>query len=282
LHPETITHETSIIRRSQTNIRAEYESIIRPSDQYDLPMKLIIDLGNTSQKYYFFDGKTLADTFILPGAPDEETVQQVVARNPGVSAAILSSVISTDQKFINALQGHCSLVIFDHSTPLPVINRYETPATLGTDRLAAAVGGYTMFPKDVVLVIEAGTCIKYELVNRGVYLGGIISPGIAMQARAMHTFTEKLPLVHPDPMMEVPLTGVTTQGTLLSGIVNTTLASMEGIIGRYRSEYGEIKIILSGGDLNYFDKRLKYSNFARPNIVAVGLNEILDFNEKND
>lgn len=245
-------------------------------------MKLIIDLGNTAQKYYFFDGKSLTDMIILPGAPDGDTLQRIVGRNRKISAAILSSVICTDQKFIDALESHCPLVIFDHNTPIPVLNQYETPATLGSDRLAAAVGGYTMFPMDVVLVIEAGTCIKYELVNQGVYLGGIISPGIAMQARAMHTFTGKLPLVHPDPAMEIPLTGVTTQGTLLSGIVNATRASMEGIIGRYRNEYGEITIILSGGDLNYFDKRLKYSNFARPNIVAVGLNEILDFNEKND
>jgi type III pantothenate kinase len=102
-----------------------------------------------------------------------------------------------------------------------------------------------------------------------------------MMAKGLHTFTGKLPLVQPDPDLELPLAGNTTTTALLSGIQHVAVAAMEGIIARFVSQYPDLKIVIGGGDMNYFDKRLKYSIFAVRNIVALGLNEILDFNENN-
>ena len=56
------------------------------------------------------------------------------------------------------------------------------------------------------------------------------------------------------------------------------IAEIEGIAARYRLEYPDLRIILSGGDQNYFDKRLKISIFAQTNIVLYGLQKILAFN----
>jgi type III pantothenate kinase len=242
-------------------------------------MKLIIDIGNTTRKYFFFDGKRLAGEILTEAEPSCDFIIELQRDHGPFTGAILSTVVNLESSFISALQQMFPLLIFDHTTPLPLENLYGTTATLGSDRLASAVAAHAMFPDLPVLVIEAGTCIKYELVKDHAYHGGIIAPGIMMQASALHTFTDRLPLVKPEPDMDVPLTGSSTEGSLLSGIINTTVASMEGIIERYRLENPDLKIILSGGDLNYFDKRLKYSIFALPNLVAAGLNEILDFNE---
>ena len=63
-------------------------------------------------------------------------------------------------------------------TPVPIVNKYRTPKTLGVDRLAAAVAAAWLQPGRNVLIIDIGTCITYDFVNaKGEYKGGNISPG---------------------------------------------------------------------------------------------------------
>jgi len=76
------------------------------------------------------------------------------------------------------------------------------------------------------------------------------------------------------------LTGNDTEKSILSGVINGVTAEMEEMISCYRKDYPGIRIILSGGDMNYFAKRVKISIFALPNIVINGLQQILAFNDK--
>lgn len=244
-------------------------------------MKLVIDYGNTTRKYFFFDGKELTGTWYGDKGEPVSGTEKALSDHGPFSACILSSVIGYDNLFLTWLRSRMPVIQFSAATPIPIENHYLTPETLGPDRLAAAVGGHSVFPDVPVLVIDAGTCIKYDLVVNHAYKGGIIAPGIGMQARALHTFTEKLPLMEPVADANPNLVGRDTDGSLLSGIVNVTLASMEGIIAQFGALYPGLRVMLTGGDLNYFDKRLKCSIFALPNLVAQGLNEILDFNEDN-
>ena len=162
---------------------------------------------------------------------------------------------------------------------MPIHNLYHSPGTLGKDRLAAAVAGATVYPRQHVLVINTGTAITYDIVTSGRdYLGGAISPGMQMRFRALHTFTKQVPLL---TYTEIDfLTGTDTNKSVLSGVINGIIAEMEGMIAFYRKEYPGIRIILSGGDLNYFVNRLKINIFALPNIVIYGLQQILAFNDK--
>lgn len=243
-------------------------------------MKLVADHGNTACKYYFFDQKRLIGVYYGEGTRQQAHLDHVLHDHGPFQSAILSSVTGDDSEMERVLASAMPLLRFiPGQTPVPVAIHYKTPATLGPDRLAAAVGGQYLFPGLPVLTIDAGTCIKYDLVTEGAYLGGIIAPGINMQAMAMHTFTGKLPLVQPDPKALPDLTGEDTRSAMLSGIINTTLAAMEGIITRYLESFPGLRVVLTGGHWQYFDKRLKYSIFAHPNLVGVGLNEILDFNE---
>jgi type III pantothenate kinase len=243
--------------------------------------KLIIDHGNTACKYYFFQGKAETGMYYGEGPDQSEHLHFVLSGFGPFDRAIFCSVSNPGAFPIEELNNRMPTLYFNSTVPVPIENAYKTPATLGTDRLAAAVGANSLFPGETLLVIDAGSCITFDLIHNQVFMGGLITPGIIMQAKAMHTFTGKLPLIHPVSTDHPSLTGTDTYDAMLSGIINGTISAMEGIIGRYLNLFHGLKIILTGGNLNFFDKQLKYSIFALPNLVGAGLNEILDFNEDN-
>jgi len=239
-------------------------------------MDLIIDLGNTNQKLAVFREGKLLEVMQFPRIGLKH-IREVTRQNKGIVRCILSSVVAHQDTIINYLAGRFRFFLLDENTPLPIKNLYQTKTTLGKDRLAAAVAGHNCFPGQNVLVVNAGTCITYDFVNAdGEYLGGAISPGMKMRFKALHTFTGKLPLI--DFSGDDCLTGNDTVGSINSGVLNGTLAEIEGVTARYSEIHPGLKIILSGGDVNYFDKRLKISTFAVPNIVIHGLQQILEFN----
>jgi len=239
-------------------------------------MFLIIDLGNTNKKFALYSKGRQKLLKILP-VPDLASVKEFVALHPGITHCILSSVIQYPPSLKQFLRKSFSFIELDASTPIPLKNLYKTPATLGKDRLAAAVAGHLRFKSDPVLVVNAGSCITFDFVSsKGEYLGGSISPGLKMRFLALNTFTGKLPLI--SGKSHASLTGASTSESILSGVINGTLAEVEGIISQYLQEHRKLKVILSGGDLKYFDKRLKIRTFAVPNIVIEGLYQILELN----
>ncbi len=240
-------------------------------------MKLVLDFGNTLQKIAIFEGNQILEMHAFKKIKLKK-IKQITDKYP-VKYAILSSVIDYPSNIKTFLQSDFTFIEFTEQTPIPVLNRYLTPQTLGKDRLAAAIAANHFFPKQNVLVVIAGTCITYEFVNQNAeYLGGSISPGISIRFKALHTFTEKLPLV--EKKTKFSLIGNTTENAILSGILNGVLHEVKGITSEYSDNYKDLKIILSGGDMKYFDKILKNSIFAVSNIVLIGLNIILDFNAK--
>jgi len=240
-------------------------------------MKLILDLGNTNHKVALFDADNLVllETNRRINVP---IIRAIVKRNAGIDACILSSVVSIPTALQAFLEHNFRFILLDRYTPVPIRNLYCSPQSLGKDRLAAAVGGYTRFPGEPVLIINCGTAITYDVVNeKGEFLGGAIAPGMQMRFTALHTFTSQLPLLN---YAEIDfLTGNSTDSSVLSGVINGMTAEIEGMIARYQKAFPGIKVILSGGDLNYFVNRLKISIFAVPNIVIYGLHQILVFND---
>jgi type III pantothenate kinase len=242
-------------------------------------MELVIDLGNTNQKIALFDAGKLLWIYTSKHI-GLSYVRNIVQQNAGIGSCILSSVVKIPAGLQSFLEKKFRFILLDESTPLPILNHYRSPETLGRDRLAAAVAGSKRFPGKAVLIINAGTAITYDVVTaKGEYLGGSISPGMNLRFRALHTFTKQLPLLTYSEINFI--TGNDTNESVLSGVINGMSSEMKGMIACYRKEYPGIKVILSGGDLNYFVNRLKISIFANPNIVIYGLQQILSFNEKN-
>jgi type III pantothenate kinase len=195
--------------------------------------------------------------------------------------SIFSSVVSGSDDILEILSAHTFCIHFTHSTPIPIANSYQSIETLGTDRIAAAVGASKYANNKNILSIDTGTCIKYNFVQSGNnFIGGAIAPGLQMRLTALHKLTSKLPLVAMDQDYN-ELIGTDTKSSILSGALTAAVAEMDGMIDRYKEIYSNVEIILSGGDCIFFEKRLKNSIFTRPNLVIEGLNAILEFNVEN-
>jgi len=239
-------------------------------------MNLVIDMGNTSVKLGLFSaGELIAHKFLpvmkLPN------LENFIKENATPQYVILSSVIRKNDELESFLNSNFQVLKLNHQTPLPVEKYYKTPETLGNDRIAAAVGANNLFPSQNVLAIDAGTCIKYDFVNaKNQYLGGNISPGIGMRFKALNIFTEQLPLVSKAEDKE--LCGGSTEQAIRLGVQLGALEEMKGIISRFHSLYANMKVVLTGGDMAFFESELKNHIFADPFLTLRGLNVILNYN----
>lgn len=234
-------------------------------------MNLVVDFGNSSAKAGCFEGETIAEVHADLSLNDVSTI--IREKQP---AHILVSSVSVPEAEIKEILGE-EVIIFNHLTPLPFHNAYNSPETLGRDRLAGVAGAQVLFPGSHCLVIDMGTCITYDLItNKGDYLGGGISPGVYLRFKAIHTFTARLPMV--EFKADAPLIGATTNESIQSGVIHGIQSELEGIISRYQGDFTPLNIIICGGDSKYFENTLKQPIFAAPEIVLRGLNRILTYN----
>ena len=238
-------------------------------------MNLAIDIGNTCVKSALFADNKLHTLKVY------DSLEQLIDDSAFIAnaqQAIIGSVVDGLEPLCDKLKQKIPTLIFQSITQIPITNLYQSVATLGSDRLAVAVAGYYLHPNKSVLTIDAGTCIKYNFTNnKNEYLGGAISPGIRMRFNALQHFTSKLPLIETD-ILFTDLIGTNTQNSILSGVLNGSVAEVDGMIDRYKSQYPEVLILLTGGDSEYLAERLKNSIFAHQNLVLKGLNDILNYN----
>ncbi|MGR3809197.1 type III pantothenate kinase [Jiulongibacter sp. NS-SX5] len=230
-----------------------------------------VDLGNTFGKLSYSNGKEEFDFF---KGRIEELLNNLKKVKP--DRLIVCSVTFSIDELQAFFKDFEELIILQHSTPTPLTNGYATPATLGYDRLAAAVGAGEEFPGENILIIDMGTALKLDYVQYdGVFKGGLISPGLRMRFQALHTFTKKLPLYEPTEIPE--LIGDSTENCIKSGVINGMAAEINGIIERYL-KVAEPKIIITGGDAGFFESQINYPTFAASNLVLKGLHRILNYN----
>ncbi len=240
-------------------------------------MNLVIDAGNTNVKLALFDGKELTKKQLIK-ANDLLGFERFIKKYSVYCRKLIFSSVGDDTAFLQLLQSYySSFVVFNSKSRISLQNDYKTPATLGLDRLAAAVGAADLFPGKDVLVFDAGSCLTWDFVAQGkIYKGGGISPGLNMRLQSLHTFTARLPLVKVRDYSE--LLGQDTESSIIAGTCQGMICEIEGIIHRFQQQYPALKVIFTGGDANYFDKKLKNNIFAHPNLVLQGLNVILDLN----
>jgi len=241
-------------------------------------MNLVLDLGNTAGKIAVCEGSRVVESAVYEKVTGRE-ISYFNTRYPDLSGVIVSSVVNDSREMIDYLGNLFPVCIeLQQHTPLPLRNLYRTPETLGYDRIAAAVGAYTIFPGKNVLVIDTGTAITLDVVTgSGEYLGGNISPGLDIRFRALNKFTGRLPNVER-PGTTPPLVGTTTRQALEAGVVNGILFELDGWIGAMKKEYPKIQVVLTGGDAKYFEGKLKSSIFVDLYLNLIGLNRILEYN----
>lgn len=239
-------------------------------------MNLIIDIGNTIAKMAVFDGGRIVEVVYDSNLTLERLPE--VCRTYTIERAIVATVIDLSREVLSQLEDMAVPILWlNEKTSLPVENLYETPRTLGYDRMAAVVGANEQFPGRDILVIDAGTCITYEFVDAAArYHGGNISPGLQMRFKALHQFTGRLPMVALEGRM-VPM-GKDTDTAIRAGVLKGIEYEISGYITVMKHKYPELLVFLTGGDDFSFDTNLKSIIFADRFLVLKGLNRILNYN----
>ena len=243
-------------------------------------MNLVVDIGNTLLKLAVFDGGRLVAQQCV-GELREETFAGLLG-GARAARAVVASTRGEAPAIVEAVRRHTdNLLEFTPATPVPIGNAYLTPATLGRDRLAAAVGAATLYPGRNALIVDFGTAVTLDFVSAdGVFRGGCISPGMAMRFRALHEYTAALPLC--DATDSAELLGRTTDEAVRLGVMNSLAFEIEGYIARMQGEIEDLCVIFTGGDTNFFAKRIKNTIFANCNLVFWGLNRILEYNASEE
>lgn len=240
-------------------------------------MNLIIDVGNTRNKIAVFDDGQMLYQDVYTSSEVKEALLYITVHFPKVDRCIISASGKLNENDLALLKREYKVHELSHKSNIPFENLYATPTTLGVDRIALIAGAALKFPKNNVLVIDAGSAITYDFLNsENEYLGGAISPGLFMRYKALNEFTANLPLLKS----EFPKTfvGNSTNNAIHVGVILGTIDEIDGAISRYKEQYADLTIILTGGDTDFLRDRLKNDIFANSKFLLEGLNYILEQN----
>lgn len=232
-----------------------------------------IDIGNTRSKIGIFTAEVLQELHTVETPFLQEKIQEVLSILPpktAINVAYMSTAKEIDiENEALWLPFSPKIVKIDAHFSFPIHNHYATPLTLGTDRIVNIISATKQEKNRNVLVIGVGTALTYDYADaKGNYWGGAISLGLKMRFRALHTFTARLPLI--SEMKHVPLVGNSTQNSLLSGVINGTIAEIRGTIKAYQQEYGnDIALFLTGGDALFLAEKMQDIPFIIAETLAL-------------
>lgn len=244
------------------------------------PTVMTIDVGNSKIAVGVFAGADLRGLWRSPSVPttaDElgpqllQCFQTHAVELP--QQAIISSVVPAlnpvlRQAIVQYLQAPVSILTYQSDFHLKMC--YETPTTLGVDRLVNAFAAAELFGGDC-LVIDAGTATTFDLVSaEREYLGGVILPGPEMMSQALSTRTAQLfqtDLVRPETVI-----GRSTTACIQSGLVYGLAAQVEGLTARISAEWGrQPRVIATGGNASLLADLTAVIDTVQPLLTLHGL-----------
>jgi type III pantothenate kinase len=244
-------------------------------------MILTVDVGNTRIKAAVFEGDILLEHFVFVKEELQKNIKNILKKFTNTAHLVVASVGNVAKESFLEFEKEVEVHFVSHNDPFPFVNGYETPQTLGIDRMVLAAGATLQFPGQNRLVIDAGTCVTFDFINESdEYLGGAIAPGLQLRYKSLHDFTAKLPLLS----LESPeaVVGRSTTESIHSGVVNGLVYEIDGFIDEYRAICSNFIIILTGGDTEFLAKRLKNTIFANSNFLIESLNQTFQYKIKND
>ena len=240
-------------------------------------MNLIIDIGNTATKLAVFQLDKIESVQTIATKEMVFEVEKLLKKFSEIKQGLLSTVKTMGNLEVEMLQKMLPIKILEASFKMPFKNCYDTPLTLGVDRLALMAAAVKQHPNSHVLVIDAGSCITYDFIDaNGHHAGGAISPGRAMRYSALHIFTENLPLLEPTAVL--PAIGTSTSSSISLGVEVGIISEIHAHIEAFTQKFGDFTIILTGGDANFLIKNIKYTIFADAELILIGLQNLLMFN----
>jgi len=235
-------------------------------------MWLTIDAGNTRVKTGLFNQTQLQEVRYWTKEQEKEIHSYSLEKE--VRHVIVATVIDG---FSIKWESPIASFLLSEKTPLPITNHYQQPDKLGKDRLAGILGAWHLFPKRNTLVVDIGTCIKYDFINEsGEYKGGSISPGLRMRLRAMHHFTSRLPQL--DLVDNYDIAGLNTANSMMTGTIQGVIGEIRHFVSLYKARSDDLSVILTGGDARFLSLHLESNFHLEPDLVLLGLAAVLKYN----
>ncbi len=242
-------------------------------------MLLALDIGNTNIKTGIFSAGKLIDTKTFGLTENKRFIDDIFNLFQDIETVAICDVSEKFHLTSFFLQKNIALFWVDNQTRFFFKSNYQTPETLGKDRMAGVAGGIAKFPQTPLLIIDAGTAITFDFVSKeGLFLGGNISPGINLRLKALNSFTGKLPLVEKKEIFSE--IGQSTNEAILSGVIGGVIKEIEGNILAFKQQNPNSKVIFTGGDAKFLHSFIKNDIFVLPNLVLEGIYELYKFNKK--
>lgn len=241
----------------------------------------MIDIGNTNHKLAIFRGRELIH-YQYTRQMSVALISDLISKYQ-VTASTISTVGEEQAEAVELLRRETRFYPFSTTLELGVKNHYKTPQTLGLDRWAKVVAANHQYGGAACYIIDAGTCITYDLLNAGsLYYGGSISPGVGMRFSALNHYTKRLPLLDWDANETGIPEGVDTSTAIRNGVLQGVVNEVEGNISLQNKINKGLKVLITGGDASFLSEQLKNSIFAPqiiqdPYLVLKGLNEVIAF-----
>jgi type III pantothenate kinase len=228
-------------------------------------MNLIVDIGNTSAKLAVYEHQKMLSLSKVNELSCAKLEKELTGYK--FKRAIVSSVKELPPFIYDLFFTNIPFVHFlSHKSRLPFKIEYETPETLGPDRIAAVAGAFKVFTGNDVLIIDAGTALTFDFLSDNIYKGGNISPGLAMRFNALNKFTDRLPLVSPTENFTFP--GQNTIDAIRAGVITGITYEINEYIRTFEKKRTHSKIILTGGDSEYLKDKIDYEVTCMPDIVT--------------
>lgn len=248
-------------------------------------MLFVCDIGNSKIKTAFFKDEKISGIKIFE---DADSLIKFVS-NKKISRAAVSSVVPEKLKFFekefNSLFGFRPFII-NRKVKFNLKIDYETPGTLGIDRICSAEGALylhkfnnSVYNKAVyILSIDFGTATTINIVKyNGIFAGGLILPGVRMMFKSLKNETAQLPEVKPSEYLNI--IGSSTKSSIASGIINATVgAIMQTIHHLKQDSKTDIKIFTTGGNAKFILPYLKYDHVYEKGLVLYGIKSIYENN----
>lgn len=233
-------------------------------------MNLVVEIGNTALKAAWSEGITLGKTFRYQGERKIEFISSITEKDKpeAMVVASVSNVSLSDERKLSRMCHHLLILDPSHSD---ILCNYGLPQYITYDRAASIIASRKMFKGKGCSIFDFGTTLTIDFIDQdGEYIGGNISLGCRTRFKALNRYSRTLPLLDtPENPVE---TGTSLQSSIEAGIISGIKFEIQSYIDRFP----ENVVIFTGGDANYFVKKMKNSIFVICNLVLMGLALITD------
>ena len=228
-------------------------------------MNLVVEIGNTALKAAWSEGITIGRTYRYQGEKELDFILSITEKEkPEIMVIASSSPLPREERDI--LSGECRRLVVLDSENKEILERNSLPPELSYDRVASIIAGKYLFKGKGCTVFDFGTTLTVDFIDaEGNYKGGAISPGCRTRFKALHRYSRSLPLVEtPD---SPGVSGYSIHSSIEAGVISGIMFEVNGYLNLHPGNIA----VFTGGDANYFAKRMKKPIFAICNLVLMGL-----------